>query len=371
MRRYSSEDEETIRTLNILRDWGLHTADLQPDLKRTNFFFRLILFVFTAMLVSASMWLIVFVFEINEKNPTIALSIGAAIVCFTAADLLVGRYRLYRFGVEEALAMASVVLVSGGTAALAPNEFRDQALVGLGVGAVSSLFVYIRFGYVYAAVASMLCTALIPFTFDRRFDLERLVAALILMCVFVFVRRKRLLWGEDFPGDDYGILQAASWVGIYIALNFQFGAPDRVHDAVYWFTYLMIWLLPIAGLWFALEKKDRPLMQASIAMALVTLATNKLYLGLMQKPWDPILFGILLMSVAIVVKRWLANGPNGQRYGFTSARLLSGDKKIMTAIATASSLLQPNVPPGRPTPSSPQPEFGGGRSGGGGATGEF
>ena len=110
-------------------------------------------------------------------------------------------------------------------------------------------------------------------------------------------------------------------------------------------------------------------MDVNIAIALVTLATNKPYLGLARKPWDPILFGLLLMSGAIVVKRWLATGIHAERYGYTATRLLAGDRKVMTAIATASSLLQPDVPAPAAAPS--QPDFGGGRSGGAGAGGAF
>jgi len=341
------------------------------DLKRTNFFFRAVLFVFTTMLVSASLWLITFVFDIDDKTTVGLLSIGGAIVCFAIADVLVSRYRLYRFGIEEALAMAAVVLLSGGTAVFAPNEFRDQVLVGLSIGAVSSLLVYFRFGYVYAAMTAMLCVGLIPFTLDKSFEIERLYTAIILICVFAFVRNKRLLQGDDFPGDDYALLQAASWAGAYVSLNLQFWNSYSAHGSFYWFTYAMIWLLPIAGLWMALAKKDRPLLWVNVATAILTLATNKPYLGLMRKPWDPVLFGLFLMGVAMGVKRWLASGPNEQRNGFTPVRLLAGDRKIMTAIGTASSLLQPDIPASGAAPAASQPQFGGGRSGGAGASGEF
>jgi hypothetical protein len=381
MNRYSSTDEEALRTLAQVREWQQSgflgrdqainlAAELQTDLKCTNSFFRLVLFVFTAMIVSASLWLIAFKFELSDRTATALLSIGGAAVCVIVADLSVGRYRLYRFGVEEALATASAVLLSGGVSLFAPEEFRYQAFIGLTVGAAYSLLLYLRFGYVYAATASMCCAALLPFTANTSIEVQRLSAAFVFACAFVLVRRRRLLWNEDFPGDDYGVLQAVSWAGIYVALNLHLGDSYSTPPfLIYWFTYAMIWFLPAAGLWVALEKKDRPLMDVNIAIALVTLATNKPYLGLDRKPWDPILFGLLLMSVAIFVKRWLANGANAQRYGFTATRLLAGDRKVMTAIATTSSLLQPDIPAPAATPS--QPDFGGGRSGGAGASGTF
>ena len=76
-------------------------------------------------------------------------------------------------------------------------------------------------------------------------------------------------------------------------------------------------------------------------MALATLATNKAYLGRQPQSWDPILFGLLLMGTAIVIRRWLASGPNGERYGFTPVRTLSKHARLMTIVSTASAAFQP------------------------------
>jgi hypothetical protein len=379
MRRYSRTEEEAIRTSALVRQWKRSgflredqaidlTAELHTDLRYTNWLFRLVLFFFTAIIVGASLWLIVSTLELNGKTSTALLSIGGAAVCFVAADFLVARSRFYRFGIEEALAVASAVLLTAGVSAFAfIDVFKSETLAML---CLCLVLLYARFGYLYAGMAAMVGTALIPFTIETSSEIQRLSAALIFACGFVLVRRKRLLWGEDFPGDDYGVLQALSWTGMYIALNVQLSDfHATIPFRFYWFTYAMIWLMPIVGLWLALEKKDRPLMQVNIAIALATLATNKPYLGLDRKPWDPILLGLLLMCVAVLVKRWLANGTNGQRCGFTAARLLAGDSKVMAVIATTSAALQLDIPSSSTAP--PQTDFGGGRSGGAGASGTF
>lgn len=105
-------------------------------------------------------------------------------------------------------------------------------------------------------------------------------------------------------------------------------------------------------------------------MALVTLATNKPYLGLPRRPWDPILFGILLMGSGVILRWWLSKGTRSLRYGFTATRLFASEGRLISIMATASSalkqadVLEHNTPPSRLDP-------GGGRSGGAGASGSF
>jgi hypothetical protein len=101
-------------------------------------------------------------------------------------------------------------------------------------------------------------------------------------------------------------------------------------------------------------------------MALVTLLTNKMYLGWPRNTWDPILLGVFLMAIAIAIRRWLSQGPGGERGGFTSARLLTKDSAVLTLLSAASGAVQPNAPSSRPDPGPAAPGFDGGRSGGGG-----
>jgi hypothetical protein len=112
------------------------------------------------------------------------------------------------------------------------------------------------------------------------------------------------------------------------------------------------------------------MLDANIVMAIVTLMTNKPYLNGVQKPWDPILFGVLMIAIALVLKRWLASGADGSRSGFITERLLASERERLGLAGSAAAFA-----PGAPAPHShpsPSPEVGGGgRSGGAGASGKF
>jgi hypothetical protein len=65
-----------------------------------------------------------------------------------------------------------------------------------------------------------------------------------------------------------------------------------------------------------LLRKDRFVIAVGAITAILTLVTNKPYLGWQRHTWDPMLLGALLIGVALFIRRWLAKGPGGIRHDF-------------------------------------------------------
>jgi hypothetical protein len=388
VRIYSDEEERIIRAKRLADQW-MHSdlidrsqhermaARLTVDLRRTNLFLRLTLFGFGLLIIGAAVGLVGVVLDLRHSTPVGVLCLVAAGLSAIAAELLVGKFRVYRFGIEEAFAVSAAMLLALGSALLAELVFpgvpvRWELVVALIVGSVAAFAIYRRFGYVYAGVAAMLGLSLAAFPLELPMATQRAVAAALLGAGFLVARMKRRAFGDEFPGDEYGILQAAAWLGIYAALNLHLYSAAFVPQprSFYWFTYAMIWILPVAGAWLSIRDRDRPLLDASLVLALATLATNKPYLGLERKPWDPILLGLLLIGAAIVLRRWLARGEDGPRHGFIATPVLRSDNETLARLGIASAAIHglaahPRVESPSPEPASPDP-FQGGRSGGGG-----
>lgn len=392
MRLYSADDEARIYTQGEVRAWtqaGLLeagqgttlTAELRTGLKRTYVMLRAVLALFTAILTAASVGFVVVVFHLNGQGESaLAAAIGAS-VCYAAAEQLAARVRFYRYGPEEALAAAAIVLL-GVSAALGAQTLVgrsgaiDPAIAGLLVAATLSLVVSLRFGFVHAAVVAMACAALIPFQTDLPDWMQRLTAAIGLAIAFAVARTKRRRARDDYRAAEHAIQEAAAWAGVYLALNLRlsdvamFGVVRGAPNAwFYWASYALTWLLPAAGLTIAIRDRTRPLLTISLAMALATLATNKTYLGVAHQSWDPMLLGVLLMGTALGVRRWLAAGPGGERAGFTPWRILDADREVLRTVANISAGFHPQS--AAATAPREEPGFGGGRSGGGGASGSF
>src|ERR1700693_440922 len=110
MRTYSAASEEAVRTRNLLKDWAgegfLTEAQYQRmeqetvcELRRTNIFLRLVLFLFTLIIVGAAVALFFVVFLSQpafEQSTGVFLLIFAAI-SYAAAELAVSQARLYRY----------------------------------------------------------------------------------------------------------------------------------------------------------------------------------------------------------------------------------------------------------------------------------
>ena len=393
MNLYATADEERIRAAARVREWaqsGLLEASqgaaveagLRSDLKRTNRYLRIALFIFGTILVWAAFgfWIVAFGMT---REPEVAWSaIVGGVAVGVLAQLLVVQFQLYRFGIEEAFAVWSVALLAGGAGVLTSaggNHGELPMLLACVTAAIASAFVFMRFGYLYAALASAACTACAAFNLGLPAAAERILAACVLLVIFVVARALHQTHGDDFPGDDYGAIESVAWLGVYAVLNLHLSFPPSIWyyrgrpdfpSVFYWATYAAIWVLPAVGLALTVRDKHRWMLWASLIMALATLSTNKPYLGWEQHTWDPILLGVLLAGTAIAVRRWLSRGPGGHRSGYTPQPVaVSADRHALGVLSLVAGAAQPFT---ARTPTEPTVEPGrGGRSGGAGGGADF
>jgi hypothetical protein len=360
-------------------------ATLATDLKRTNLSLRIMLFIFGTIVLWAALGLFLVATGLDRNDRAIGWSmVTVGVAGLLLADYLIWQFRLYRFGVEEAFASWSVVLTGGGIGyllSLGESHGHFSIQVGLLAAAIVSLGVYARFGYLYAALAAVACAACAPFFLDQPQAAERLLSAAALLAAFVAARSLERAHGDDYPGDDYAAVQSVAWLGLYLVLNlglsrelspvFDISRAD-VPSSMYWGTYVVVWVLPAVGLYLGLVDKHRGLIVTSLLMAVLTLVTNKTYLGWERRAWDPILLGLLLVGASVAVRRWLSRGPGGQRHGFIAESLLASDHRALAALGGVAGMVQPIG--GRESTSTSTPTFEpgrGGRSGGGGGGADF
>ncbi len=396
MRAYSASDEEALRARELLKDWAgeglISEAQYQRmeqetvcELRRTNIFLRAALFLFTLVIVGAAAALFfVLLGDTGRQSNGVFLLIFAA-ASYVSAELAVSEARLYRYGIEEALAACSAGFLCAGIFFLSDHPYAPAA-DGRGfpvpvAGAMVSLWIWHRFGLPYASLAAMIFAAWLPDFWTSSLAAQRAITAAFYAAGTVAVAAVRPRHRLTYLDREYSISEALLWLGIYLAINLQlspgnlfgpwWGGPattPAVSRPFYWTTWALTWCLPPLVLARGLRQKDRLVIGAGAIAAILTLATNKPYLGWPRHTWDPMLLGVLLAGAAVFVRRWLAGGPGEIRHGFTARRLSGKDKLRMTAGAAAFGLASPHP---IAQASSPDFHFGGGDSGGGGASSDY
>ena len=378
MRAYSAADEEAVRTRELLQDWrsegllspeqyGRMEQDTVCGLRRTNIFLRLVLFFFTVVIAGAAVGLFAMGFsQAGERALGVFLLICAA-AAYAGAEIAVSNYQLYRHGIEEALVVCSVGLLCLGMALLG----GDGALVWA-AGAVASLWIWHRFGLAYAFFAAVIFAAFVPGHWTAAASGQHLIVGGMYAAGLALVFALRL--------DS--IAEALLWLGIYVAINLQLSSDlldawvagsagtGEFSRPFYWTTYVLTWCLPPVMLVRGVRSRGRWVIAAGLIAAVLTLITNKPYLGWPRHTWDPMLLGALLAGVALFVQKWLGKGAGGVRHGFTARRLSANDKSWMNVGITVVGLASPEMVTPKPQASS-RAQFGGGDSGGGGATSDF
>ena len=392
---YSSEQEEKIYIRQEAKTWkrsGLITEEqlrsiqdlTDPQLQQTNLFFRILFFVFTLLCAGAVAGLLVWFTENRLGDKGIAaLILLFSVACFILAESIVKARRLYRYGIEEALLMAAMVcFVISFSVLIGVRHWNHQV-----VATVCSLFaviaglIYLRFGYLYMAVISMVALCSIPFQFHLAPDAERLLLVLILCGLFIFSLAVDKPGSEDFRKNRYTIILACLLVAIYLTVNLQvlgliglatrethiiYLYPKLYPPYLYWSSYILSFIIPAAGIYWGIKSRKRLILNVSLVMACVTLATNKSYLEMTRYAWDPAILGIVLIALSLLIGRWLGHGPKKARQGFTAEDILKPEDQGI-GLADVAAALTPGAIETQ-QPQSPQDKFyEGGSSGGGGA----
>jgi len=396
---YTAEQQERLFIRREARTWarsglithaqlGLIESRTDPGLRQTNVFFRILFFLFASTCLHAVMGLFLSMvgFKGLASMAWAILALGLASVGL--AEYLVRGKSLYRYGIEEALALTGMALACWGIAlfvSLAKVEPRWLITTGALLASAGAFWLYLRFGFLYAAVIAAACACVVPFQLSLPHASERAIAAMALALFLLTSIRTEGFETRDFRKERSAMLQACLLAGVYLAVNLRlpelgrahFGDPAPFHQPhagfpplFYWTTYGLTYLVPALGLYHGLKHRKRAVIHVSLVVALLTLATNKDYLGFKHYAWDPAILGVSMVAAAIVMMRWLANGDRDARNGFTAQNLLKPENHGID-LADLGAVLLPGAIQANLPPATPDKPFAGGQSGGGGASSAY
>ncbi|HVE13199.1 MAG TPA: hypothetical protein VNI01_07390 [Elusimicrobiota bacterium] len=379
MRAFAAEDEERVYRAETARGWrrsGLVSEEQLAGIEKeigalplqASWPIRVLLFAFALGACAAYFGVVEWLVR-DRRMEGLWFCASSPALYFLALGLIV-RHRLYRFGIEEGLLLGAAVLLFPGVGALA--SYPARALLAGSAGSAALVFLALRFGYLWARLGAILAVSFTVADQCRGLsenETRVLFAALYAAALAASFRFRP----PDFDRSRHQTVQGVLALGVGLFLNLKLdailsfgGRASRGAGAFYWATFAAAWLLPALALAFAVRRRHRALLIAGALLAGVACATNKPYLGLERRVWDPAVFGALLMAVGAALTRWLRRGPEGRRDGWTAEPLIAGRGE---RAGLAAWLAGAAAAPGR----AAQPGFsgGGGSSGGAGAGGAF
>ena len=396
---YSSAQEENIFIRKQARTWnrsGLITDDqlstitnlTDPDLQQTNSFFRILFFVFTLLCAGALVGLFAWLMKSAGDKLLASIFIFFGAVYYILADYIVSKSKFYRYGIEEGLVLIAMGLFCTGCGWLLFKYGLSSKEVTIAVSAlvaITAFLIYQRFGYLYAVLISLIAVYIIPFHLSLTQSGER-VMLLIILCLILFMN---IIYDkpeiEDFKRVRQTTIQAYILIALYLTVNWRvLGLPAYIESAagslqpdpklfppyIYWPSYVLTFVIPALGIYWGIKSRKRLILNASLVLACLTLATNKSYLGLTRYAWDSAIMGIMLISISIIISRWLKRGPDENRYGFTQSDILKPEDHGIS-LSDVAAALTPGAVGAQQPPAQPEKYFDGGSFGGGGASRNF
>ena len=183
------------------------------------------------------------------------------------------------------------------------------------------------------ASLSVFALSIIPFQLELPPFHERLLLFVTYALILYINLRAE---GPGAPGYlkfNNSVIQACLLFGLYIASNVRLqnlqmplseirnimlvkyaGMPP----AAYWASFAFIFILPAITLFFGLRTKKRAFIDMGAIMAALTICTYKDYLGWTHYVWEPIIFGGILVTVALAAIKWFEKAKDKIRSGYTS-----------------------------------------------------
>ncbi len=361
----------------VAREWP-------DDRRRFGPVLRTLAFGFTVFAVGAAFALVLALLGSHSEDAVGVLTLVLALFLIGTTELAKGPLRLSNAGLESATGLLAPLATTAGVMWLLSQISSGSpysALVALLIAAFAYGVAALRWGSTVGALAATACLggALAQLPGAR---LTWLAAALVIVPL---TRR-----GAGTPGlapshrRSCLAVSLLTLAGVYVAWHLGSYDERLLEESVVsaqrelarqWILPRGLFvvttaLVPIGVLTLGLSRRQRPVILLGAALVAASLVTLRFYVHVAPLWVVLSASGAALMLLALGVRRWLHAGPAHERGGFT-AESLSGEEQDLRLLETVVTVAVAG-PTSRTDPdAAPRFEGGGGRFGGGGASGEF
>ena len=323
----------------------------------------IIAFTFTTVLVGL-------LTGFSNTSSFVGVSVFMAILSYFSLEMMVKNKKYFNAGVDNAL-MILVLLFTAGIFIISDNI--PSWILFNGIMMAVSLWLSIRFADAFMAIVScafffVLCflslmklggSAIIYFPFVMMF----------LSCTLYFIVKKAAK-SENFVYEKcFSVLSIFLLIVFYASGNYlvvseiqmdAIGNPFVVVFAL--FYWIFTFSIPFLYIVYGVAKKDLIPIRTGIFLVMAAILTYKYFFTMLPLEVEMLLVGIVLISVAYFLIKWLRQ----TRHGFTSEAISARPEwKNIEGLIIAETMS------GGDKPTQDDNLFSGGSGGGAGASGDF
>lgn len=339
-----------------------------------NIFVRAGLFILTIIIACFSLGLLALMFLSGIEDNIAGLVLFIGLFSYGALEFFVQAKYHYRSGVDDALLwITAVCLVSSLNLAVDISSSTNALVIF-----ILATYFFLRFTDMLMAAASGLALlAVIFFNYSSMGDMARSTTPFLIMAIataiYFGVKKMALQNSMRYYRLCSVVLEITMLIGFYAAANyyvvrevsnsmFGLGLNDNESIPFGWLFWIFTITIPLLYILRGLQKKDVVLLRIGLMLVAAIVFTVRYYYTVLPMEILMVLNGAIMIAISYAVTNYLTQPKNG----FTSARLNNRpdkDKLNIEALLIAETF-------GTTEPAA-DAKFGGGSTGGGGASGEF
>lgn len=347
----------------------------QHKLYTPNYFIRIGLAVLTIIAILFSGILLGLVFGADGEAGLISLLIFFAVVCYAILELFVKVKNYYNAGIDNILMLSVLTFI---LFALFIEDYGNQYLVAAAIATIVCLWLCIRFTDAFMAMLAYASFFLFIFLlYIKAGDIAKATASFVMMIVSAaayflmnkLYKNERLL----FYKFSFQLIILLTLVTFYACGNYfvvkelsneMFGLNLGLHDPIPygWLFWIFTIAIPPAYIFYGIKKKDLLFIRTGLLLIAITIFTVRYYYSILDAEVAMMIAGLILIAKSYFLIKFLKTPKQGftfENTGFVSKELLNAEALIIAQTFGEKKSPEHGF------------EFGGGSSGGGGATGDF
>lgn len=388
---YNKEALEKLQILQKIEEWYVNkllTSNQYQQAKKQytsglyipNVFVKIGLYFLACLGMSTGFGILMLLLASSESSHYEIISIIYALICLVGLEFSIKNTNHYKSGIQQAFLYGLLGFLMPALYKLFGYDFQNSSstlvisIIYLPI-LIAAMIRYIDRGVAFTLIG---CIYTIYFLLIMKIGS---IAKLIMPFAFIILSLIMYLWtikakkNEDFSywNDCLVIFEISTLIMIYASgnyftiresgehfFNMHLNKGEDIPLALVF--YLFTALIPLAYVYFGLKKKDKILLWIGLLLIVLAVLTFKYYYGLHHPEYTLTIAGIIAIATASFSIKYLKTPKYGITFdqGYGEEELLGSNAE---ALIIAQSFTQ--------TPHHKTIDFGGGSSGGAGATGNW